>query len=204
MSKFDLDFSNYTNRFGDNVVPGRYRCKVVEIEPTKSQSGNNMLNVRMSVLSVAPGAKGDGSAKGATLVNRLTLTENAIFKAWEFVRACGMNPERKKYRFDSDQFIGKVVDVEVDDREWNGNISTNVLGVYPPAMATQSDDSGNEDEFDSAEDDAAVSDTDELVSVSKDLGDDDDVDDSPATEQSPKKRPAEEQVELLNLDDIEL
>ena len=55
----------------------------------------------------------------SVLVDRLTLSDNALFRMANFLPAIGI-PVDKKVAFDSKQFIGKKVVAIVDMEEYQG------------------------------------------------------------------------------------
>ncbi len=117
MAKHILDFSNYAEQqTTEGLKEGSYLgriTKAVEIEA--KSTGNTFILLNIKALSGPDGAI-DGTA---VLVDRLTLTESALFRMANFLPAIGI-PVENKVTFDSKQFIGKKVVAIVEMEEYNG------------------------------------------------------------------------------------
>lgn len=114
-----IDLSNYKDRVGQRVIPGTYRVQVEDVETGKSGAGNPMITLFLRVMG--------GEFDGATLVDRLTLTDNAMFRVVNFMQAIGLPTPRKRLKVNPQRFKGKVLDVEVDDGDpYRGTIKSEV------------------------------------------------------------------------------
>ena len=135
-----IDLSNYKDRVGTRVIPGTYRVQVEDVELTESSNKNPMVNIWFTCL--------DGEFQGQTLTDRLVLTEKSMFRVVGFMQAIGLPTPKKKLKLNIRQFIGRVLDVEVDDGEpYNGRIRSEVRGYKKvPGAAAGSDieDEANE------------------------------------------------------------
>jgi hypothetical protein len=121
----NIDLSNYKDRVGNRVLPGRYHVIVEDAEMDKSQAGNQMINLWLRVQG--------GEFNGAVLVDRLTLTEKALFRVVGFMQAIGMQTPKKRLRVNIGTFINKGLDVDVDDGEpYNGRVKSEIRGYLRP------------------------------------------------------------------------
>lgn len=139
-----IDLSNYKDRVGSRIAPGRYRVQVEDAEQTKAASGNTMINLWLRVI----GTEFDGQ----TVVDRLVLTEKSLFRVVGFMQAIGLPTPKKRLKISVRQFIGKVLEVDVEDGDpYNGRVKSEVRGYLRVARSEQ-DDAG--DDLDDLEDDA--------------------------------------------------
>lgn len=135
MSEFILDLSNYKDRVGARVDPGRYRVRVDDAEMDKSKAGNPMVNLWLTIQG--------GEFEGMTLTDRLTLTERSLFRVVGFMQAIGMPTPKKRLKLSTDKFVGRILDVDVEDGDpYNGRIKSEVRGyikVTGAAATTEAD-----------------------------------------------------------------
>ena len=116
-----IDLSNYKDRVGSRVLPGRYRVVVEDVEADQSKAGNPMINLWFRIQG--------GEFDGQTLVDRLTVTEKALFRVVGFMQAIGLPTPKKKLQINPQKFLGQVLDVDVDDGEpYNGRVKSEVRG----------------------------------------------------------------------------
>jgi hypothetical protein len=128
-----VDLSNYKDRVGQRVTPGRYRVLVEDAEVDTAKSGNPMVNLWLRVVG--------GSFDGATVIDRLVLTEKSLFRVVGFMQAIGMPTPKKRLKVSTRQFIGKVLDVDVEDGEpYNGRVKSEVRGYLRSEKAAAADD----------------------------------------------------------------
>lgn len=124
-----IDLSNYKDRFGSRVPEGTHEVIVEDVEMDKSKAGNPMLNVWYRVIG--------GEADGLTLIDRLTITEKALFRVVGFMQAVGLPTPRKRLQINPQSFIGKRLRVEVEDGEpYNGRVRSEVRGYQKSATAS--------------------------------------------------------------------
>ena len=107
--KVKLDFSGIESFV--KCAEGQHVVKLVEIEETESQAGNDMLNATFKVVK--------GQSTGATLYDNFVLTEKALWKLQSFLVAVGMKADGK-VMLDLDKLIGKTCIVEVEHEEYDG------------------------------------------------------------------------------------
>lgn len=119
MSQIVIDLTNYKDRFGSRVEEGTYLVQVEDLESSQSKAGNPMINVFLRII--------EGEEEGKTLVDRLTLSENAMFRVVGFLTGLGIKTPRKRIAIDPARIIGRKVIVEVADGEpYNGNVRSEV------------------------------------------------------------------------------
>lgn len=123
---FVLDLSSYKDRVGARVPKGRYRVVVDDAEMDKSKAGNPMINVWFRIL--------DGEYADQTITDRLTLVDKAMFRVVGFLQAIGVKTPKKRIQLNLNQFVGKVLEIDVEDGEpYNGRVKTEVRGYLKAA-----------------------------------------------------------------------
>ena len=119
--KVTIDLSNYKDRGGSRVAEGTYRVLVEDAEQTEARSGNAMIKLFFRIQG--------GEFDGATIVDRLVLTEKSLFRVVGFMQAIGLPTPKKKLAISLNQFIGKHLDIQVEDGEpYNGRVKSEVRG----------------------------------------------------------------------------
>jgi len=133
MSEVVVDLTNYKDRVGERVMPGRYRVVVEDAELDKSRAGNDMVNLWLRVVG--------GDFDSATIVDRLTMTEKSMFRVVGFMQAVGLATPKKRIRINIRQFVGKQLEVDVEDGDpYNGRVKSEVRGYLRlPKRGTQAD-----------------------------------------------------------------
>lgn len=116
-----LDFSNYKDRVGGRVTPGRYTVTVEDTEADKSNAGNVMINVWLRVTG--------GEFDGTTIIDRLTQTEKALFRTVNFMQALGLPTPHKRLKVNIRSWVGRRLEVDVEDGEpYLGRVKSEVRG----------------------------------------------------------------------------
>lgn len=141
---FVVDLTNYKERVGARVEPGRYRVIVDDTEMDQSKAGNQMINVWFRIL--------DGEFEGKTITDRLTLTEKALFRVVGFMSAIGLPTPKKRLQLNLRKFNGQILEIEVRDGEpYNGRVKSEVADYYRASKkaAPVSEDLPEEDEVES-------------------------------------------------------
>lgn len=151
MSTLIIDLTNYKDTSGARVPEDTYRVVVEDAEVKKSKAGNDMVVLYLRVLG--------GPYDGSTILDRLPLSERALFRVVEFMQGIGLPTPRKRLQLKLDTIIGRQVDVRVEDGEpYNGRIKSEVreyIRVVKPASA-EPEDLDPEDEDDDLEDPEVV------------------------------------------------
>lgn len=149
MSKVVIDLSNYKDRVGSRVPEGRYRVQVEDVEEAKSKSGNTMINLWFRIMG--------GEEDGKTIIDRLPLTDNAMFRVVGFMQALGIPTPKKRLSIDISKWNGQVLDIDVEDGEpYNGRIRSEVRSYSKAQKSSKAEaaddlDLDDEDDFEEAE-----------------------------------------------------
>lgn len=122
--------------------PGEYTCEVNTATFKTSQSGNEMISVRMTV-SVGPNS-------GKSFFNNTVLTEKAAYFAVRDLRAFGLSAELLDSLTNeeiSDRLVGRNVIAVVKAGEYNGKVTDEIDELRPadnadtvPPVADASDE----------------------------------------------------------------
>ena len=116
---FTIDLTNYKDRVGARVPEGDYDVVVEDTEDDKSKAGNPMVNVWFRVI--------DGPEEGATIVDRLVLTEKSLFRVVGFLQALGIPTPKKKFKVPHKAIRGRRMTISVEDGDpWNGRVKSEV------------------------------------------------------------------------------
>lgn len=114
-----IDLSNYKDSGNVRIPEGRYRAIVDDVDLDKSRAGNTMIKVWMRVLG--------GEHDGAIILDRLTLTDKAMFRVVGFMQGIGIKTPKKKLQINLGTFLNRQVDIEVVDGEpYNGRIRSEI------------------------------------------------------------------------------
>lgn len=193
-TEFVMDLTNYKDRFGTNVPKGRYRVVVDDAELDTSKNGNKMINMWYRIL--------DGDHADKTIIDRLMPEGKAQFRLVSFMQAIGMRTPKKRLQLKLSQFIGQVLEIDVEDGQpYNGRVRTEVRGYLTATKksgATESedlDDIGYEEEDEEVYEDPDTEATeDEYDDTDSDDDGDDDADEE-AVEEAATEEEAEEESE---------
>jgi len=148
-TNFVLDLTGYKDRVGARVEPGRYRVVVDDCEMDKSKAGNPMVNVWLRIVG--------GDFNGAVITDRLTITEKALFRIVGFMQAIGLPTPKKRLQVDLRQFMGKTLDVDVEDGDpYNGRIKSEIRGYLRVAGAASTVDTTDVDDLVTGEPDSPL------------------------------------------------
>lgn len=176
-----IDLSNYKDRVGARVTPGRYRVVVEDVESDSSKAGNPMINLWFRIQG--------GEFDGQTLVDRLTITEKALFRVVGFMSAIGLPTPKKKFSINPQKFLGQQLEVDVDDGEpYNGRVKSEIRGYIRVPRTSQS--SATED--DGLEEFSAETTSNPAPAAAAEA--------APQAEAAPAADAADEAVDLDNLD----
>ena len=142
-----IDLSNYKDSGNVRIPEGRYRAIVDDVDLDKSRAGNTMIKVWMRVLG--------GEHDGAVILDRLTLTDKAMFRVVGFMQGIGIKTPKKKLQINLGTFLNRQADIEVVDGEpYNGRIRSEIAQYIRVAQPKAEESS--EDDLDALE--AAVED----------------------------------------------
>lgn len=185
MTKVHLPLAKYRDSQSDRIDPGRYTVRVEDADVQKSKAGNEMVVTWLKVTS--------GEFSGAVIVDRMTISEAAMFRIVGFLRAIKLPVPKRDIDIDTRTFVGRVLDVDVIDNEYRGSVSSQVSG-YMVGSAPEKEESGA-DLSDLEE--AAEADEAEEESAAEDQVE-------PDPEPEPEKPKAEKsEPDVIDLDDIQ-
>lgn len=141
-SNIVIDLSNYKDSGNVRIPEGRYRAIVDDVDLDKSRAGNTMIKVWMRVLG--------GEHDGAIILDRLTLTDKAMFRVVGFMQGIGIKTPKKKLQINLKTFLKRQADIEVVDGEpYNGRIRSEIA-QYIRAAQPKAEES-SEDDLDALE-----------------------------------------------------
>ena len=138
--KMKLDFSNVEAYV--KCAEGQHVVKLVEIEETESQAGNDMLNATFQVVK--------GNSTGAKLYDNFVLTEKALWKLQAFLTAVGMKADGKIV-LDLDKLIGKMCIVEVEHEEYDGKTRARIQEFKKLAVKKDEPDEDTDEDIEDEE-----------------------------------------------------
>ena len=132
--KMKLDFTGIEAYV--KCAEGQHVVKLIDIEETESQAGNDMLNATFQVTK--------GASTGAKLYDNFVLTEKALWKLQSFLVAIGMKADGK-IMLDLDHLIGKSCIVEVAHEEYEGKTRARIQEFIKLTAKKDDDDEDAED-----------------------------------------------------------
>lgn len=138
--KVKLDFTGVESY--ERASEGKHKVKIVSVEETSSQGGNDCLKVCFEVVS--------GAEKGARVYETYPLVETALWKLQALLKAIGMRADGK-IMLDLDKMVGKVLFIEVKHEEYQGVTRARVAECKKFVADDEEDD--DEDSDDSDDDD---------------------------------------------------
>lgn len=132
---FEIDLINYKERRSARVTEGRYRVRVTDWELTRANSGNQMMNMWLTILD-----GDDPDAIGEVILDRLVATKNAAFRVVHAVKAMGLDPNvGGKLRLPGRAVMNRTMLVDlIDDDPYNGRIKSAVADYFPDPQADHS------------------------------------------------------------------
>lgn len=100
--QYTLDLSGYRERLSATVPEGRYLAQIDDVEQTKTSSTNkDMFNVWVRII--------EGPHAGAVIIDRLTITEKALFRIVGFLNGLGLPTPKKRLTLNTQQWLGRKV-----------------------------------------------------------------------------------------------
>lgn len=124
---YELDFEGVGagKRKGVRVSPGDYIVKVKAVVETNTKEKNvPQFNWTLAGLS--------GQLKGKEMFDRTQFKGGGSFKTRTMMLAAGFEaPQARKVKFSPKQMLGKVIGVTIDDNEWNGTTTSQVIDYFP-------------------------------------------------------------------------
>lgn len=126
--KIDMTGVEAYGKVGEGIHP----AKIVEVEQTTSQAGDDMITVAFEVTA--------GPDKGGRVYDNFVLSQKALWKLKVLLKALGMKCDGKLI-VDLDRMIGKACDVEVFHDEYNGQKRAKVSDYYKLGTHSSTGDS---------------------------------------------------------------
>lgn len=140
--KVKLDFTGVESY--ERASEGKHKVKIVSVEETSSQGGNDCLKVCFEVVS--------GAEKGARVYETYPLVETALWKLQALLKAIGMRADGK-IMLDLDKMVGKVLFIEVKHEEYQGVTRARVAECKKFVADDEEDDDEDSDDSDDDEED---------------------------------------------------
>lgn len=107
--KKKLDFTGVETF--NKPAEGSHKAKIVKVEETSSQGGNDMFKVTFEVVA--------GPSKGCRAIENYPLIDTALWKLKSLLQAIGMKAEGR-VQVDLDKMEGKTLEIEVFYEEYQG------------------------------------------------------------------------------------
>jgi hypothetical protein len=172
--KLDLRKTERGKKGGHRYPEDDYKIKIVKAERKESQSGNTQIVMHCTILAPE-------KYKGKPLIDRVTLTEAAMFRVGWLLDAVGIKWKNSVINFPLSKLEGKVLGVALYDDDYNGKTTSKVSEYYSEEevddFLNAEDDDDDEDEDDDDEDaDEEDEDDDDEDDEELDLDEDDDDD----------------------------
>lgn len=159
---FVVDFTNVKESSGFNPIhqpAGDYRGVVKDVIAGKSGQGNETVTF----------AIGDADRPSAVYRYVCTFTEKSLWKLRNLLVACGKNAPKKKLKLTAatlNALIGKEIGMSLDDNEYEGKMSSQIMGVFPASDLPEDDGDTATDE-DVEDDDAEEADEEQAPKKTK-------------------------------------
>ena len=116
---------------------GIHVAKLIQIDEGTTQAGDDMLKATFEVTQ--------GDSKGARVFDNFTLTDKALWKLKLFLTSIGVKSEGKVV-IELDRLVGKSVNIEVGNEDYNGQTRAKILSYSALAVAADDDDEEEEQE----------------------------------------------------------
>lgn len=142
-----MDFTDVKEQSGFNPVrqdPGDYRGKIKGLTRGKAKETNN---------PTLTFAVQDTKRPSAVYRYQVVLIPSSMWKMRNLIVACGLvNPTGKKLKFDPDKLVGREIGMSLDDDEYNGNVRSQIINVFPATELEETEISAEDDVDDDDED----------------------------------------------------
>lgn len=146
MSQQQIDLTNYRDRFGAKLPEGDYVLTLEELEQgeTSKEPKRPMWTIYYRVVG--------GEYDGATVIDRITISDKTMFLVVGFLGAMGVKTPRKRLSVDPQRFVGRKVGAVIGDgNPFNGQVRSEVKSYYRLAQPASAEVSDLEDSFDGPE-----------------------------------------------------
>ena len=121
MAKISIDFSDVKAPSFSTVhqAPGVYNAEIAGVEMTKTKSDNT----DMLVFAIVAGP--------GRYPYYCKIVPNQLWKLRELIEAAGTKVPSKVVQIDPDKYVGKKINVELEDDTYNGKLRSRVARVAP-------------------------------------------------------------------------
>lgn len=134
MAKKKIDFSGVESF--QRAPEGTHTVKVVEMEETTFQSGNEGFKVAFEIMK--------GAGKGARVYENFPLAENSLWKLKSLLEAVKIKADGR-IMLDTNKVVGKILEIDVYHEEYEGRTRAR-LGEMRRLGAGKVEDDDDEDE----------------------------------------------------------
>lgn len=143
-----VDFTKAVGGGGNKRYPeGDYRLKFIRWELISKKDDPDSKGVKVTLQFQ------DGKFKGQTIIDRLWLQDNTLWRIRLFLEAMGVEVPNKKANVNFEKYVGNELGGTLVDNEYNGRVSSQV-GDYIDVDTMEGTDVEEEgDDEDEAEDD---------------------------------------------------
>lgn len=133
MPQYTLDLSGYKPNISDTVPDGRYLAIVEDYELGKSKAGNDMFTVWLRII--------EGPQTGNVIIDRLTVTQKALFKIVGFLNGLGQPTPKRRLSIDPQRWLNKKVYIDTSKAEpYRGRPGTSQIDGYARWVAPETED----------------------------------------------------------------
>ena len=116
---------------------GTHKAKLVKIEETSSQGGNDMFKATFEVVS--------GPSKGCKVIENYPLIDTALWKLKSLLQAIGLKAEGR-VQVDLDKMEGKTLEIVVVYEEYQGQDRAKISETRKFVSKEESDDEDDDEE----------------------------------------------------------
>ena len=136
MAKKKIDFSGVESF--QRAPEGTHTVKVVEMEETTFQSGNEGFKVAFEIMK--------GAGKGARVYENFPLAENSLWKLKSLLEAVRIKADGR-IMLDTNKVVGKTLEIDVYHEEYEGRMRTRLGEMRRLGAGKVEDDDEEEEDF---------------------------------------------------------
>lgn len=201
---YTLDLSGYKPSISDKVDDGRYLAIVDDYTFGKSKAQNDMFTVYLRIAS--------GPYQGSVIIDRLSVTDKALFKIVGFLNGLGIPTPKKRLSINPEQWLRRKVYIDVSQAEpYQGRPGTSQVEGYSRYIADEAEPPETVEAVTAWRDEPEAAEVkfDEANSIENDMAEPGvitvHVEETPAEDDAPATAsPAKAEPETLSLSDISL
>lgn len=136
MAKKKIDFSGVESF--QRAPEGTHTVKVVEIEETTFQSGNEGFKVAFEIMK--------GAGKGARVYENFPLAENSLWKLKSLLEAVRIKADGR-IMLDTNKVVGRSLEIDVYHEEYEGRMRARLGEMRRLGAGKVEDDDDEEEDF---------------------------------------------------------